>query len=222
MRNARTLVDIIAVLCLAGCLSAVELRAEAPQPERISLPPARQAGGMPLMQALQERRTQRDFSLRPLPDPLLGDLLWAAWGVNRPETGKRTAPSGNNLQAIDLYVALESGLYLYNAQDHALEKIGDNDIRETVGRQDFTQIAPVGLVYVADFNRLRGDESRKTFNAATDVGFIAQNVYLFCASESLATVVLGWIDRDALAARMGLQENQRILLSHVVGYPAEP
>lgn len=181
----------------------------------IQLPAPQKTGGMPLMQALAARESSRSFSSRELDSQKLSDLLWAACGINR-DDGKRTAPSARNRQEIDLYVALPSGLYLYKPQGNLLKQVFSEDIREVVGKQGFTQKAPVNLIYVADYTRMKGEED---FYSATDTGFISQNVYLFCASEGLHTVVLGWVDRDELHAAMKLNPDQHIILTQPVGFP---
>lgn len=185
----------------------------------IELPPPQTEGGKPLMQALKERKSSREFSSRPLPPQVLSNLLWAAFGVNRPD-GRRTAPSARNMQEIDIYVALPEGLYLYDAKAHRLNPVLAEDVRAATGTQAFVAQAPLNLIYVADYARM-GDQSEQTkaFYAAADTGFIAQNVYLFCASEGLATVVRALVDREKLAARMKLRPDQRITLAQTVGYP---
>ena len=190
--------------------------------EPIELLPPRTGGGVPLMKALNERRTAREFSGRELPLQVFSDLLWAAFGINRKESGKRTAPSARNRQEIDIYAALPGGLYRYLPVPHRLEPVSGEDIRALVGFQDFTQQAPVNLIYVADFSRMgSASEEQKVFYSAADTGFISQNVYLFCASEGLATVVLGYVDKEALGKKMGLKPGQRVILTQPVGYPAE-
>ncbi|MDD5697198.1 MAG: SagB/ThcOx family dehydrogenase [Victivallaceae bacterium] len=178
------------------------------------------AGGKPLMAALKARESTREFSNKKLAAQTLSNLLWAAFGVNRPDSGKRTAPSAKNWQEISIYVALAEGLYLYDARTHTLEPILAEDLRNAAGIQRFTGDAPVNLIYVADLFRMGNSAPQyKDFYAATDTGFISQNVYLFCASESLATVVLGYVDKAALAKKMGLRSDQRIILTQPVGYP---
>jgi len=185
----------------------------------IRLPQPRLTHGKLLMQALQERRSTREFSPEPLPPEVLGDLLWAATGVNRPGSGSRTAPTAKNWQEIIVYVATAEGLFLYDPAEHMLKHIRSDDIRKHVGLQGFTGIAPVSLIYVADHKRMNGDDQEQNFYAATDTGFVSQNVYLYCASEGLATVVLGWVDKPALAEQMGLDKDQKVILTQPVGYP---
>lgn len=187
--------------------------------EPLRLPPPRMEGGMPLMQALKSRQSGREFSPKPLPLQVLSDLLWAAQGVNRPESGKRTAPTARDWREIDVYVAGADGVYVYEPNTHALRRVLDKDIRALTGTQDFPATAPVNLVYVADLARMDTTEDYRQLYAATDTGFIAQNVYLYCASAGLATVVRGSVDRKALAAALGLRPRQQIVLAQTVGYP---
>jgi SagB-type dehydrogenase family enzyme len=176
-------------------------------------------GGNPLMQALQKRSTSRDFSPDSLPPQVLSNLLWAAYGFNRADIGKRTVPSASNCQEIDLYVSMASGLYLYDAKTNRLEPILNEDIRSLTGKQPFVKTAPLNLIMVADFSRMgKYSPEDKDIYSHTDAGFIGQNVYLFCASEGLATVFRASIDKPALAKAMKLREDQKILFSQTVGY----
>jgi SagB-type dehydrogenase family enzyme len=186
----------------------------------IQLPKPQMDGGKPLMQVLKERKSSREFGPEKLSLQVLSNLLWAASGVNRPESGRRTAPTAANWQEIDIYLAMAEGLYLYEAKSHLLKPVLAEDIRALAGRQAFVKDAPLNLIYVADFSRIsRGTNEEKDFFSATDTGFISQNVYLFCASEGLATVVRANIDKPTLAKTMKLGPDQRITLSQTVGYP---
>ncbi len=186
----------------------------------IPLPKPQLDGGKPLMQVLKDRKSSREFRSEKLPQQVLSNLLWAASGVNRPESGKRTAPSARNWQEIDIYVAASEGLYLFDAKAHLLKPILTEDIRALTGPQSFVKDAALNLIYVADFSRISGAlNEEKEFYSAADTGFIAQNVYLFCASEGLVTVVRAMIDRPALGKRMKLRPEQKITLSQPVGYP---
>ncbi|EPR39092.1 nitroreductase [Desulfovibrio sp. X2] len=174
-----------------------------------------------LEEALRARRTIRSYADKDLPEETLSNLLWAAWGVNRPGTGKRTAPSAVNRQEIDVYVAKRDGLFLYDAKRHALVRKGGEDIRALTGTQSFVGTAAVNLVFVADMDKVAGgDREEKLFYAGTDTGYISQNVYLFCAAEGLASVVRASIDKPKLAKAMGLAADQTITLAQCVGYPA--
>ncbi len=207
------------IVILALLISAVAPAVRADEMKAIDLPDPQTQGGMPLMEALRNRRSDRQFSAEALPDQMLSDLLWSAFGVNRPESGKRTAPSARNWQEIDIYVALEKGLYLYDAASHSLKPVLPQDLRAQTGMQDFVGVAPVNLVYVADFSRMgNASDEQKGMYAAADAGFIAQNVYLFCASEGLGTVVRGALDREELAKAMKLGPDQHVTFAQTIGY----
>ena len=185
-----------------------------------SLPPPRMEGGMSLMQALGARHSTREFGSRALAPDVLAGLLWAAQGVNRPDTGKRTAPSARDWREIDVYVLTAKGVQVYVPGSHSLRQASDRDLRAASGRQDYPATAPLNLVYVADYARMKDASAEdKAFYAAADTGFIAQNVYLYCASAGLGTVVRGNVDRDALSVALGLGPDQHVTLAQSVGYP---
>jgi nitroreductase len=202
---------VIVALCPANGL--------AQKLEPVQLPKPETDIGRPLMQVLKDRSTTRDFSPKKLPPQLLSNLLWAAFGVNRPDSGKRTAPSAMDWQEIDVYVATADGLYVYDANRNQLNPVLRDDVRSQTGTQSFVKDAPLNLVYVANLVKTSGNTIERDMYVAADTGFIAQNVYLFCASESLATVVRGSIDRPALSKIMRLGPDQRIILAQTVGYP---
>ncbi|MGD1001610.1 MAG: SagB/ThcOx family dehydrogenase [Candidatus Brocadiia bacterium] len=214
MRARRMLGALGVALFLGGMALAAD---EALKP--IPLPKPQMEGGKPLMRALKDRQTSRSFSSEKLSKQILSNLLWAADGVNRPD-GKRTAPSAVNWQEIDVYVAMADGLFLYDAKANALQPVLEKDIRETTGKQPFVKDAPLSLVFVADYAKM-GDisDADKAMYSAADTGFISQNVYLFCASEGLATGVRGMIPREELAQAMKLRPDQKIVLAQGVGYP---
>jgi SagB-type dehydrogenase family enzyme len=192
----------------------------AQEPKPIQLPKPQMEGGKPLMQVLKERQTTRTFAADSLPMQVLSNLLWAGFGINRPETDGRTAPSAMNWQEIDIYVATAEGLYLYDAKTVSLKPILSEDIRAKTGGQPFVGKAPVNLIFVADNAKAkRTNVEDQNFYSAADCGFISQNIYLFCASEGLGTVVRGSVDRENLAKLMKLRPSQRIILAQTVGYP---
>ena len=185
----------------------------------IALPEPARHGGMPLMDALAKRHSGREFARRELPLPMLSGLLWAAYGVNRKDGG-RTAPSALNAQEIDVYVALRSGAYLYDAEMNALQRVAASDLRSVTGYQDFVDEAPLDLVFVADHARMKlVPVGQRESYASAAAGAISQNVYLFAAAHGLATVIRAWIDRGAIADALGLTHDQQVLLSQTVGYP---
>jgi SagB-type dehydrogenase family enzyme len=205
----------LVMLALIGCVSVATAQELKPVP----LPPPQTSGGRPLMQVLKDRHSTREFSSQKLSPQLLSNLLWAAFGVNRADSGKRTAPSTGNWQEIDIYVAIQDGVYLYDAKANALNPVLAQDVRGATGGQPFVKEAAVDLVYVADLAKTeRASPEEQIMYTAADTGFIAQNVYLFCASEGLAVVVRGSVDRVALAKLIKLRPNQRIILAQTVGY----
>jgi len=198
---------------LLACSSAI--RAQEP----IQLPQPKKEGGKPLMQALNERKSAREFSPEKLSPQVLSNLLWAGWGINR-ATGQHTAPSASNKQEVDVYVITADGTFLYDPKANQLKPVVTEDIRALAGTQPFVKDAPVNLVYVADLARAgRTKPEDVEFYTGADTGFIAQNVYLFCASEGLATVVRASVDRSALAKALKLRADQKIALAQSVGYP---
>lgn len=192
-----------------------------PSERRITLPPPDRTGGVPLMQALARRHSEREFASAPIALQQLSDLLWAADGINRPDIHEHTAPSAMNAQEIDVYVARSEGLYCYDAEQHALELVAASDVRRVTGLQEFVDAAPLDLVYVADHQRMKLiPTERRDVYAAACAGAISQNVYLYCASAGLSTVVRGLFDAPALGTALGLGSRQHIVLTQTVGHPA--
>lgn len=189
--------------------------------EKVQLPCPRMQGGRPIMDVLKDRASCRQFGSQPLPPQVLSDLLWSAFGVNRPAVHGRTAPSAQNWQEIKIYVAKADGLFVYEPTEHALLRLGASDIRPETGLQPYAGGALVDLIYVADFSRATdaSAEERRLYCVA-NTGFIAQNVYLFCASERLGAVIRGAIDRPLIAAALGLGRSERVILAQSVGYPS--
>lgn len=190
------------------------------EPKPVKLPQPEMQGGMPLMQALKERKSAREFSPRELSPKIISEMLWAASGINRPESAHRTSPTVMNMQEIDIYLAKADGLYLYDAAGNQLIPVISEDIRALTGSQPFVKDAPVNLIYVANLSKMSKLSSQDAdFYAAVDTGFISQNVYLFCASSGLVTVVRGLMDKPALAKAMKLSAEQKVILAQSVGYP---
>jgi SagB-type dehydrogenase family enzyme len=209
-------------ILVVSILLSFTFSSSAEELKSIKLPPPQLDRGKTLMQALNERKSSRSFSSRKLPLNVLSNLLWAACGINRPESGKRTAPSAVNWQEIDVYMADQEGLFLYDGKDHTLKPILKKDIRALTGKQAFVAEAPINLIYVADFSKMGGGSAEeKNFYSTVDAGFVSQNVYLYCASEGLSTVVRGSVDRDALSQIMKLSSKQKVILVQTVGYPKE-
>jgi nitroreductase len=213
-RTGRISHRVVAVLGLLVLPSLVS----AQSPKTIQLPAPVKTGGKPLMQALAERQSGREFGTQKLAPQTLSNLLWAAWGINRAD-GRRTAPSARNWQDIDVYVTLPEGLYVYDAKAHVLTLVVAEDLRGATGSQPFPAQAALNLVYVSDGAKVPAatPEADRAMYAGAHTGFISQNVYLFCASEGLSTVVRALVDRPALAKRMQLRPDQRITFVQTVG-----
>ena len=191
----------------------------AQQPKAIQLSMPQMGSGSPFMQLLWKRKSLKEFSPEPLPLDVLSNLVWAAFGINRPD-GRRTAPTASNRQEIDIYVAAPNGLYVYDAKANLLNPILAEDIRGKTGNQAYVKEAALNLVYVADYAKMgKGSDEDKAILSAAATGLISQNVYLYCASEGLSTVVRANIDKPALANLMKLRPDQKIVLAQSVGYP---
>jgi nitroreductase len=204
---------------VAGAVLAAGPVLVAKETEAIALPPPRSKGGLPLFEALALRRSTRAYSDRPLPAQVLSDLLWAAFGVNRP-SGDRTAPYWRHIMVIDVYAAAADGVWLYEPKTHSLLLQFRADIRTSTGLQDFVGTAPLNLIYVAHGERMQdiSPQERRLY-ASVDTGFIGQNVYLFCASEGLATVFRGAVNYEELDRIMQLGKDQFVTFAQTVGYP---
>jgi nitroreductase len=203
-------------------MATQSLRAEDLKP--ISLAQPRIAGGKPLMVALKDRRSTKAYSPQPIPMEVISDLLWAAEGINRPDSEKRTAPSATNSQNIDVYVLLARGSYVYDAKAHSLVPVLAEDLRLlSAGPQDYAKDPPLHLLYVADYTKMSRipEPSKKILFSACNAGVICQNVELYCASTGLGAAIRGTMDIPALHRKLKLRGDQEIMLNQVVGYPKE-
>ena len=219
MRKRFCLLTAICVaLFMAGMACAAEkgMAKEAGAQTLQLLPP--QTDTQPFIQILAKRASTRTYSSQPLPMQTLSNLLWSAFGISRADSGKRTAPSANNKQEIDVYVAMEKGIYIYDAKANLLKLVAAGDHRAATGTQPYVKDAALNLVYVADMGKSGGKtDEDKLLYAAAATGFISENVYLYCASS-------GWPRLPCLvtAGACGDHEasaNQKIILSQTVGYP---
>lgn len=177
----------------------------------VKLPIPDRSGGKPLMEALNQRRSTRTFQEKELSLQQLSNLLWAANGFNRDD--KRTAPTANNRQELELYVTTQKALYFYDARNHLLREVKKGDFRGATGAQDFVAKVPLNLIFVVDMQKASGREY-----AFTGCGFVAQNIYLYCASEGLGSVVRGMFDKERLHSLLELKPSQEVLLTQSVGY----
>lgn len=191
---------VIALLCLVGYVSAQD----------IQLVPPTKTGGKPLMDALNDRQSNRNFEKKDLPAQTLSDLLWAAYGFNRED--KRTVPSSQNKQEIDVYVILSTGIYLYNAKENRLILKEKGDFRAALGQPAISNNAALSLIYVINLDKNSRDAG------LIDAGFSIQNVYLYCSSAGLGAVARGSFTRPDLHNVMKLTDIQEIALVQAVGY----
>lgn len=188
--------------------------------QTVKLPAPRMEGGMPLMEAISKRQSKRAFADKALSNETLSNLLWAAFGINRPDGSERTAPSWRGSKETDIYVATAEAVRIYDPATHTLRHVMDGDIRADTGRQPYAATAPLVLIYVADRTRMAEAPAQdQTMYAHVNSAFISQNVYLFAASEGLATVVLGNVEKKELAEKMKLRGNQILTFTQPVGYP---
>jgi len=203
----------LAALGIAAALMA--------QAEDVKLSAPAKTGGMPVVQAIAERKTKRAFAERDLPPETLSTLLWIANGISRPD-GRRTIPTGHNVQDLDVYAILKSGAYRYDEKSHALVQIAAGDFRTVVGKQTFSHAAPVNLYFVQDVARAKKTDAMSQMRfGGIHAGAAIQNVYLFCTSAGLATCAREQNDYEALAKLFKLSPTQRIILGQSVGYPAD-
>jgi nitroreductase len=180
---------------------------------------------IPLMQALRDRKSTRDFADKKLSEKHLSELLWSANGMNR-DNGKRTSPAAMNKQAVDIYVVMQEGIYLYDAPENQLTGVAKGDYRKDTGRQAFVTVAAVTLVFVADLDKFDSPSAKnkmpdeeKTKNALLAVGCQMQNVGLYCASEGLGAVVRGYVDQNSFGKLINARPTQKVLCAETVGYP---
>lgn len=179
--------------------------------------------GMPVMKALSERASATEYDTTGFKIQDLSDLVWAANGINRAETGKRTAPSAMNSQDIDIYVIMKSGAYLYDAKMQLLVLINAGDYRLfAAGKQVDVARAPVNCVLVSDISRFKsGDDSSKLLWAAEDAGIVSQNISVFCAGVGFATRPRVTMDQQKLSEVLKLKASQHLMLNHPVSYKKE-
>ena len=183
------------------------------------LPPPRKSGGKPLFDCLRERESRREYDFKPLPEQLLSDLLWATFGISRPD-GKRTAPTAFDCREFDLYLFTASGVARYDAEYHALIPILDRDHRRDVCANEWIPTAPLDIVFIADYARMNDcPPDMRDYCATADVGFICENLSLSCASEELSSCVIGSFDADKLRVLLSLRSEQKILMAQTVGFP---
>jgi hypothetical protein len=142
----------------------------------------------------------------------------SAFGINRPDEMKRTAPSAVNQHEIDIYVFTEDRIFVYDAVSHAIIRIMNEDLCKYTGKQDFVGNVAVYLVYIADHSKSKSDNPVvRSKISHINTGFIAQNTYLYAALQDTGCVISGHMDKEALDAELNLKENQEIIVAQSVG-----
>lgn len=178
-------------------------------------------GGKPLMAVMQQRKSTRKFEEKNLSLKHLSEVLWVANGVNRLD-GKRTVPSAMALYPLQTYAVLTNGIYYYNPQKHQLEPVVEGDYRNLSGKQDFVYAAPLNIVFIADYKAYDGERKvpadKRLYLASLDAGHCGQNIYLYCASEGLKTVVRAGAKEKELLELLKLDENYQFILAQTIGY----
>jgi nitroreductase len=223
LRVSKVLMFAAIALLVSGVVIGQQLKP-------ITLPAPQPHGGKPVMDALTLRATSRDFASTDLPMQTLSNLLWAAWGINRPKEGFRTAPAAVDWFEIDVYVVMKAGTYVYDAATNTLKPDVSGDYRALTGTQPFVKDAPVTMVYVSDARRMvyppgfpkdliDAVERDKVFMTWADAAVIAENAYIFCASAGLATGLRVSIDKPPLAKALNLDSNQTVIMAQCVGFP---
>ena len=189
----------------------------------ISLPEPVTKGGMPLLTALQNRHSSREFSNKEIPIEIISNLLWAGFGVNREGSKMRTAPSSYNWQDIIIYVFTAKGVWIYDAFENRLKEVKSGDYRQYAGMQEYVKNAPLSLVYVSDTEKMvRKDQTfsdnYKLMMGCIDAGHISQNIYLFCASEGLNVVARASVNKEEFSKEFELPETYNVILGQTIGY----
>ncbi len=211
----------VSLVCVVFAM-VFALSAFAQELQPIKLPEPKLDANKSLAQALKDRKTTREYAEANLSEQTLSNLLWAAFGINRPGSEKRTAPSALNWQEIAVYVSTTQGIYLYDPKGNALIPVASGDLRSLT----YTQVerfkdAPVDLVYVADMAKTGAEDARKNLLVAMDTGFVAENVYLYCASEGLPTGFRVSIPKEKLGQALKLRPTQMIMGAQSVGLPKD-
>ncbi len=214
---------ILATATLWLTAGLLTLTAQAQDLAPIQLNTPGKSRGCDIMQALQQRQSTRSLSSTAISLQDLSDLLWAANGINRPESGKKTAPSAMNSQDVDIYVLNAEGSYRYDALSNTLQPVTKGDQRNLV-EGNRPSGAPIILVLTADMAKYRnykaGDDANNKHlyeMGALDAGIVSQNISLFCAAAGLGTVPRAGMNKEALKEALKLSSSQVLWLNHPIG-----
>ena len=193
--------------------------------ENIKLPEPEKEGGMPLYEALNKRKSQRDFDPNKKIDAnIISQALWSCYGLNRPEISKqlKTTPSAKGWYPLLIYLFMENGVYNYTAKNHTVTKILEGDYRAMTGTQDYVANARVNFVMIADFKKksaMDPDDAHKTRSMYMDTGHCTMGLYLFAASNNMKGVSRAMVDTDKLLELLGLKQGDYVFtLAFSLGY----
>ena len=213
---------LMTISLLLGCL-ALGSKGLAKESERnIVLDPPQELFHIDLGEALSSRRSTRDFIQQDVTLQDLSTVLWAANGINRKD-GKRTAPAPHGKYVIDIYVAMDQGVYLYDAEQHRLGYLSDYNLKAKAGKQGDIKKAYCVLILVAKTHRfpiIVNKEDRLLMSHAT-AGCIGQNVYLAANALQLGTRLVQWQNEKIISEVLELQKNELPLFIMPLGYPKE-
>jgi SagB-type dehydrogenase family enzyme len=204
-----------------------------PSSPRIKLDPPEGKGGMPLWEAIKERRSVRNFSDDPMDKSHLSQLLWASQGITAEYMGYelRSAPSAGALYPIESYLSIqnveriEPGIYHYGVLHHELRQLQLGDFRSTVARaaldQDFLTTANVVFIWTAVFERSKWKYKQRAYRYVyLDAGHIAQNVAIAAVALGLGSCQIGALYDEEVNSILELDgEQESVLYLTAIGYP---
>lgn len=174
----------------------------------IKLPSPDTTGGMPLMEAISQRKTTREFSNKAIDNKDLSNILYAAWGISH--DGKRTIPTAQNKQDLNVYVLKDNAVWKYIAPENSLKFVSEDNISQFINLQDFAKNAPLTLIFT-------GNELK---NARMNAAAAYQNVGLYCASRGLNNVVRGYVDMDKVNEAMHFNQ-EKVVITQAIGWPVD-
>lgn len=210
----KTLLPLLTFLCIGITLSAQNtIKLNEPNKQR----------GVPVMQAFENKKPISTFESKTISIQDLSDLLWAANGINRTETSKITMPTVQNSHDIDIYVALEEAVYLYDAFSNSLSLITEGDHRDASGKKTDESLPPCTLYLVCDASKHRpgNDSSHASDMNKVNAGVVSQNISLFCAGTGLGTKPGMGMNKTKLRKVLKLTDSQDLVLNHRIGYPVQ-